>query len=247
MSKYFRLMKGREEEISKMIDLLSQKTKGFEEPKMVLIGGYALRAFVPYSRATRDCDFVLRKQHGWVVDTISKWQMEAFDVDVFEKRETYAFLKLIKLLSVGKHPAQVSFDFMEGEVRGRSDNQVVLIDDKFVSQSEEVNIAITGKQFKVFVPTYTDYFVLKVVSSRPSDIRDIATLVWKKGLPEGLTKRVKEIVPHSDVVSSNISSVVIPEISDARFVHSWRGTFATTEFDEKAVRSVVNALRELAD
>lgn len=244
MSKYFRLMQSREEEIAKMMDLLSQKTKGFEKPKMVLVGGYALRAFVPYSRATRDCDFVLQKQAGWIVERISKWKVEGFDVDSFEKRETYAFLKLIKRLSVGKHPAQVSVDFMEGEVRGRNANQIVLIDDKFVSESNGVDIAIAGRQFKLPVPTYADYFILKIVSSRPSDIRDIATLAWKKGLPEKLAKRVKEIVPHPEVVSSNISSVVIPAVSDDRFVHSWRGTFATTEFDEKARRSVVNILKK---
>ena len=110
-----------------------------------------------------------------------------------------------------------------------------------------MEITIAGKQFKVYVPTYTDYFILKVVSSRPSDIRDLATLVWKKGLPERLGERVRDIVPYSEVISSNISGVVIPEVSDDRFVNSWRGTFATTELDEKARRSVGNALKELAE
>ncbi|MCW4017783.1 MAG: hypothetical protein NWF00_03765 [Candidatus Bathyarchaeota archaeon] len=50
----------REIEIGRIVKRLSEQTRGFEKPKMVLIGGYALRAFTTFSRYTRDCDFVLR-------------------------------------------------------------------------------------------------------------------------------------------------------------------------------------------
>jgi hypothetical protein len=39
----------REEEISKIIEQLSKQTDGFDKPKMILIGGYALRAFTSLS------------------------------------------------------------------------------------------------------------------------------------------------------------------------------------------------------
>jgi hypothetical protein len=52
---------------------------------------------------------------------------------VLEKYDTYAFFELIKQLTVARRSAQVSVDFVEEEVRGRIDNQVVLIDDDFVS------------------------------------------------------------------------------------------------------------------
>jgi predicted nucleotidyltransferase component of viral defense system len=50
-------MKRREEEILNSLLFLLEKTKGFTEPELVMIGGYALRAFTPFSRFTRDCDF----------------------------------------------------------------------------------------------------------------------------------------------------------------------------------------------
>ncbi len=244
MSRHLQLMQEREEEIAKLIDALSKKTEDFEEPKTILIGGYALRAFVPYSRATRDCDFVLEKQDGWAVDRIKRWKLDGFDVDTFEKRDTYAFLKMIKRLTVAKRSAQISVDFMEGEVRGRTDNQVVLIDDDFVSESKRVKIIIAGKEFEVFVPTYSDYLILKIVSSRPSDIRDIATLVWKNGLPSKLIDRVKQIVPHIEVIGNNVRNMVLPVISDKRFIHSWRGTFASPDFGEQERRQVIDRLKE---
>jgi hypothetical protein len=49
----------REVEIGRIVRCLSDQTGGFEDPKLVLIGGYALRAFTSFSRYTRDCDFVL--------------------------------------------------------------------------------------------------------------------------------------------------------------------------------------------
>lgn len=62
MVKHFEIMNQREEEISRIIEQLSKQTDGFENPKIVMIGGYALRAFTALSRYTRDCDFVLKNQ-----------------------------------------------------------------------------------------------------------------------------------------------------------------------------------------
>jgi hypothetical protein len=39
-------MKGREEEILKSLLFLSEKTKGFTDPELIMIGSYALRAFI---------------------------------------------------------------------------------------------------------------------------------------------------------------------------------------------------------
>ena len=61
MVKHAELMNLREEEISKIIEQLSKQTDGFDKPKMILIGGYALRAFTSFSRYTRDCDFVAQE------------------------------------------------------------------------------------------------------------------------------------------------------------------------------------------
>jgi uracil-DNA glycosylase len=70
--KYSEIMNLREEEIAELIEYLSMQTDRFENPKIVMIGGYALRAFTAFSRYTRDCDFVLKKMDGWNIDKIQK-------------------------------------------------------------------------------------------------------------------------------------------------------------------------------
>ena len=45
MARHIRIMQEREKEIAKLIELLSDKSRNFENPKLVMIGGYALRAF----------------------------------------------------------------------------------------------------------------------------------------------------------------------------------------------------------
>jgi len=65
--KHAELMNLRETEIGRIVRHLSDQTDGFENPKLFLIGGYALRAFTSFSRYTRDCDFVLQKAEKWDV------------------------------------------------------------------------------------------------------------------------------------------------------------------------------------
>ena len=71
--RYVEVMRVREEEIATLIELLHKRSKGFEVPKLILIGGYGLRAFIPFVRSTRDCDFVVKKKKGWQLDEIKEW------------------------------------------------------------------------------------------------------------------------------------------------------------------------------
>ena len=87
MVKHSELMNQREEEIGRLIEYFSKKTEGFENPKIVMIGGYALRAFTSLSRYTRDCDFVLKKIDGWNIDKIKKLLPKVLSTEVFEKRD----------------------------------------------------------------------------------------------------------------------------------------------------------------
>jgi len=82
------------------------------------------------------------------------------------------------------------------------------------------------------------------VSGRRSDIRDIATLVWQKGIPENVKNRVKKILPYPQVFNENLKQV-IADISDKRFTDSWRGTFISTDFNESAKQEVLEKLLEL--
>jgi len=239
--KHFEIMNLREEEISKIIEQLSKRTGGFENPKIVLIGGYALRAFTSLSRYTRDCDFVLKKSDGWNLDKIQKLLPKDLTIDVFEKRDSYGFLRCIKLLKVG---AKISLDFMEGEVRGRTEDQIFFITEKFLQKTKKVKIPIAGKMTEICVPDYTDYLIMKLMSARPSDIRDIATLIWKNGVPDNLKEEAKKKLAHPEIMKKNLK-LIQKDISDKRFLDSWKGTFVTTEFTEKTREEVLKTLAKL--
>lgn len=135
---------------------------------------------------------------------------------------------------------------MEGKAVGRDEKrQVVIIDEKFVDNRKLVKLRVAEKEIEVFVPAYTDFMILKVVSCRPSDVRDIATLIWKNRIPSEIRKRIKEILPDPKVFDDNLRKIVIPEMSDERFVNSWRGMFLTSEFVEENKREVIDQLRSL--
>jgi len=242
--KHFEIMNQREEEISRIIEQLSKQTDGFENPKIVMIGGYALRAFTSLSRYTRDCDFVLKKIDGWNLDKIKKLLPKDLSVEAFEKRGDYGFLRCIKLLKVNGRSAKISIDFMEGEIRGRMEEQVFFITEKFLQKTRKVKIPIAKKMIEIYVSDYTDYLILKIMSARPSDIRDIATLIWKDGIPDDLEERAKKMLAHPDIAEKNLK-LVINDISDERFLDSWKGTFVTTEFTEKTKEKVLKELKKL--
>lgn len=244
MVKHFEIMNLREEEIGRIIEQLSKQTEGFENPKIVMIGGYALRAFTSLSRYTRDCDFVLKKIDGWNLDKIKKLLPKDLSVEAFEKRGDYGFLRCIKLLKVNDRSAKISIDFMEGEVRGRMEEQVFFITEKFLQKTKKVKIPIAKKMIEIYVSDYTDYLILKIMSARPSDIRDIATLIWKDGIPDDLEERAKKALAHPDILEKNLK-LIINDVSNERFLDSWKGTFVTTEFTEKTKEKVLKELKKL--
>ena len=242
MVKHLEIMNLREVEIGNIIEHLSEKTATFENPKMVLIGGYALRAFTSFSRYTRDCDFVLKKSDGWNIDKIQKMLSKDMSAEAFEKRDSYGFLRCVKLI---KANAKISIDFMEGEVRGRTDEQTFFVTEKFMQKTKKLKITVAEKTIEMYVPDYTDYLILKLMSARPSDIRDIATLVWKNGIPENLKEEAKKTLSHPEIIEKNLK-LIISDISDKRFLDSWKGTFVTTEFTERTREEVLKKLKKLS-
>lgn len=245
MVKYVDAMRVREEEIGKLVKLLSDKSVVFTKPELIMTGGYALLAFIPFSRSTRDCDFVLKKDGRWHLDMIKGWLPTGVSLDVLEKKDGYGYMRWIKLLKFDGKSAKASIDFMEGQVRGRAEKQVVVIDDVFVKSGGRAKIKIADGEYEVLVPNYSDYFILKVVSGRPSDVRDIAALVWKNDVPRNIERRVREMLPYPEIFVENLRNAVIPVISDKRFLNSWRGMFVTTEFDEDAKNTVIKRIQRL--
>ena len=162
-------------------------------------------------------------------------------MEEFHQEKEYGYLRLLKPLKIGRGSIKVSLDFMQGQVRGRIENDIVVIDKRFVQDSKRNSIKIGSKNIDFFVPDYTDYLILKIASARPSDIRDIAALVWKKGIPNNLKVRASEILKSQELFERNIKEI-IQTISDKRFVNSWRGTFITGEFTEKDKQNVLKQL-----
>ncbi|MFH0748371.1 MAG: nucleotidyl transferase AbiEii/AbiGii toxin family protein [Candidatus Bathyarchaeota archaeon] len=244
LAKHFKIMELREEEIYRLIENLSRHTNGFENPKIIMIGGYALRAFTTFSRYTRDCDFLLKKPNGWNLDKIQKMLPKDLSTETFEKRDDYGFLRCVRLLKINGRSAKISIDFMEGEVRGRTEEQRFFITNDFMQRTRKVKISIAEKEIKIFVPNYIDYLILKIMSARPSDIRDIATLVWKNGIPDNLEDKAKKVLAHPDILKKSLK-IIIEDISNKRFVDSWKGTFVTTEFTEETKEKVLKELKKL--
>ncbi len=148
-------------------------------------------------------------------------------------------MRWVKLIQYDQAKVKVSLDFMEGEIRGRKAEEVILIDDAMIQNSKLVTLSIAGEDVDVLVPNYLDYLIMKVVSLRASDIRDIASLVHENGVPYGLDKRVRQILPHPRIFRTNVEQVLIPEIRKATFLDSWRGIFATTSYAEEDKKEVV--------
>jgi len=211
-----------------------------------LIGGYALKTFIPFTRYTRDCDFALRKARGWRIDKLKEIMPKDYSVDAFEKRGTYGFLRCIKFVRYDGLRIKISTDFMEGEIRGRGEKEIILIDEKMIKNRKFVKIPIADDFVKLPVPSYVDYFIMKIVSARPSDIRDIASLILDNGLPKQIQKRIKEILPYPEIFKAKLSRRIIPEIKGKTFLDSWRGAFATTRYMEEDRRKVIRELQELS-
>lgn len=119
-----------------------------------------------------------------------------------------------------------------------------MIDDEMVEKSRSTLITITDEKVRVFVPDYADY-IMKIISCRASDIRDVASLIHENGISNELRQRVKRIIPNPEIFYSKVKERIIPEIESKTFIDSWRGIMATTEYTEKDKERVVIELQNL--
>ncbi|MDA2930515.1 nucleotidyl transferase AbiEii/AbiGii toxin family protein [Acidobacteria bacterium AH-259-O06] len=244
MAKQIELMERREQRIAELVKRLREKSNNYKKPAIIMIGGYALRDYVPFARYSRDCDFAVKKSRAWTIDRIEKW-FPGLGVEAKKKSKSFGYLRMIELVQAGKRKIKIALDFMEGEILGRS-GEAFLIDERFISESVESTIQIGREQLPIRVPSYQDYFLLKLLSGRASDVRDIAALVWKKDLPEfqQLIARAKEVVKEPEILSEKLK-LAIADISHPSFLDSWRGTFITEEFTDKAKGQVLRKLQQL--
>ena len=238
------MMRRREEEILRALKHLSEKTDGFSKPRLLLIGGYALRAFIPLTRFTRDCDFVTKKEEEWAIDRLRGLLPDGFSVERLEKRGSYGFMRCVKLVRHDNARVKVSLDFMEGEIRGRGPKDMILVDDAMM-EGAHATIPVAGEEVAILAPSYADYFIMKVISARPSDVRDLASLVLERGLPSGLTERIMQILPYPEVFKSKLEGNIIPVVKRRTFIDSWKGIFGTTKYTEEDRKKVIESLEIL--
>jgi hypothetical protein len=140
---------------------------------------------------------------------------------------------------------KVSLDFMEGEIRGRKAEDIILIDKAMVEKSKPVPIPVADETVSIPVPSYLDYFIMKVLSSRASDIRDIASLIHENGVPSEFKDRINQILPYPQTFKEKAKGTTIPEIRKATFLDSWRGIFATTSYTEEDKEKIIEQLKKL--
>ncbi len=245
MPKAVDMMKRREQEIRAALLHLSERTEGFTNPRIAVIGGYALRAYIPLSRFTRDCEFVLTKKNGWTMDDLKAMLPQGYLIKEEEKLGSYGFLRCAKRLRMGRAETKISMDFMEGEIRGRSPSDIIVIDEALMERRKTVAIPLAGEPIRIAVPDYIDYFIMKVVSSRASDIRDVTSLVSENGIPTGLEKRITQILPHAEVFKAKLVQKVLPELEKPTFISSWRGIFGTSKYSESDKQKVTALIKKL--
>ncbi len=157
---------------------------------------------------------------------------DGFSVEQLEKRGSYGFMRCVKLVKHDRAGVKVSLDFMEGEIRGRGRRDVILIDNVMM-RGVRATIPVASEEITVLVPSYTDYFIMKVVSARPSDVRDIASLVLEQGLPRNLPTRIRQILPYPEIFRTRLEGSIIPVMRRRTFIDGWRGIFGTTKYGEE--------------
>ncbi len=113
-----------------------------------------------------------------------------------------------------------------------------VIDEVMVKNRRFVSIPIANRPIELPVPDYRDYFIMKVVSARASDIRDIASLIRENGIPFKLEERVKQVLPHPEIFQTKLKERIIPEIKKRTFLDSWRGIFGTIKYKEDKKRVI---------
>ncbi|MCD6592460.1 hypothetical protein J7L00_00015 [Candidatus Bathyarchaeota archaeon] len=114
-------------------------------------------------------------------------------------------------------------------------------------EGARATIPVAGEEVAVLAPSYVDYFMMKVISARPSGIRDLASLVLERGLLSSLSERIRQILPYPEVFKSKLEVNIIPVVKRRAFIDSWRGVFGTTKYAEDDRRRIIETLETLLE
>lgn len=77
---------------------------------------------------------------------MKEWFSKEAFIEAFGKRANHGYMRCVKLIKIGGRQLKVSLDFMEGQVTGRTEKDIVILDEKFVSNSWRVKIKVADKK-----------------------------------------------------------------------------------------------------
>lgn len=198
--------------------------KRLPKPKLVLIGGYAVNAYVP-PRFSIDCDLVVLGGLGKIETILRK---EGYKKSESGKTPYGSYVRYEGF------PSKVSFDLMIGSVTDR-DTKITFEDELFEEHSRKrTTVGKTAPvRIEMRIADPELLFAMKFVSARRQDIRDlfmlagedlqwslVKRLVLEKCTSELITKRAELIT--SDIGSKDYrDSLQGPygKVPDGKFEH----------------------------
>jgi len=225
---------------------LSPKLQKFNEFPAIMVGGGALRAFIRFSREIKDGDFVLKKQKNSSLEKIKEEIIPKANIEYMQRESDYGFMRCVDSEDKKRGGKNLYLDFMEGKIKGERENQEILIDEKFVENSQKIKITFKNREFEFYVPEYKDYLILKIVSARKSDALDIAALIQEKGIPPGIKKRTKQILPYPQIFDEGLEKIK-GDISHPEFIKLWSETFKSTELTEEIKQKILSEIIKLKE
>ena len=87
---------------------------------------------------------------------------------------------------------------------------------------------------------------MKIVSARKSDALDIAALIQEKGIPPGIKKRTKQILPYPQIFDEGLEKIK-GDISHPEFIKLWSETFKSTELTEEIKQKILSEIIKLKE
>lgn len=200
--------------------------KKLKNQRFVLIGGYAVNAYT-LPRFSVDCDIVIYKDD---LEDIEKILLSIGYVESNEKSEVPYHGKFTRFEKIIKENFKVSIDILIDEVLDRQTGAKFLSD--WVFDNSNIRV-LRGKtiieELNIRIINLEALFIMKMVASRNTDIRDIFLMISEVKNKEFIRKEVSEKVNFKSHLEK-----IIKEITSKQFKDGLQGVFGF--IDEKLFR-----------
>lgn len=219
-----------EEREKQMFSLLEEANKKLE---FVLIGGYAINSYT-LPRFSVDCDVVVKN-----AKEMKKFE-EFLEKNNFKQRakgKVTAYKG--DFVSLIKKPEIITFDILSQSIEDRQSGTIIPA--KTIFQYSSIR-TIFGKgspiQIKIRVADAEMLFIMKAITGRTTDIRDIFMLASTKLDSKKIIKIRKEILPQKQHLEK-----VIQIIESKDFKNSLQGVYG--KLPEKQFETTKNKLKAI--